>query len=193
MPVSSYILIKLASRCNLNCSYCYWFKDASVYEKPSLMQDIVVDAFVQKLSQHVITNNVPEFLCIFHGGEPLLYGVKKFEEFLIKLQKVEADTNCKINFSITTNGVLVNESWCTIFKKYNVQVAVSIDGPEDIHDFYRKDFSDRGSYQQVIKGYYELIKHNIKPGVIAVCNPLTDPKRVLDHFVNDLNLMIDFL
>ncbi len=188
MPVSSYILIKLASRCNLNCSYCYWFKDASVYEKPALMQDNVVDAFVDKLKQHIISNNVPEFLCIFHGGEPLLYNIDKFELFVEKLQGVENSTSCKVMFSVTTNGVLINEKWCALFKKYNVQVAVSIDGPQDIHDFYRKDFSDRGSYQQAVAGYFRLKEHNLTPGIIAVCNPRTDPKRVLDHFVKNLSI-----
>jgi uncharacterized protein len=188
MPVSSYILIKLASRCNLNCSYCYWFKDRSVYEKPVTMEDSVVNAFIEKLQHHILINKVPEFLCIFHGGEPLLYEVAKFESFLLKLEKVQLSTGCKISYSITTNGVLINDAWAKLFKRYNVTIAVSIDGPEDIHDIYRKDFKNKGSYKQVVEGFEKLKRYNLTPGIIAVCNPKTDPIRVLEHFVNVLGV-----
>ena len=53
VPISSYLLVKLASRCNLNCTYCYWFRDGSVYETSALLRPDVEDALVERLAAHI--------------------------------------------------------------------------------------------------------------------------------------------
>jgi uncharacterized protein len=126
MAVSGYIIIKLASRCNLNCGYCYWFRDDSVYEKPAIIQDDVVDAFIIKLERHIIKYNIPEFNCIFHGGEPLMYHINKFEILLQRIHAIQERTGCLMLYSIATNGVLINKKWCDLFNKYNIKISVSL-------------------------------------------------------------------
>ena len=84
------ILIKLASRCNINCDYCYWFKDASVFDQPAMISDVILDTFVAKLEKHIIKYSLKEFRCVFHGGEPLLYDKKKFIRCINQISMLKA-------------------------------------------------------------------------------------------------------
>lgn len=186
--VSGYILIKLASRCNLDCHYCYWFRDKSVYEKPKLIEDTVIDSFLSKLAQHILENRIPVFQCIFHGGEPLLYPKAKFIVLLDLLVKLSETTGCKILFSLSTNGVLIDDEWCAIFKQYDVRIAVSIDGPKEVHDRNRPYLSGRGSYEHAVRGYDRLRNNLLIPSILAVCDPTSDPVQTMKHFVEDLNV-----
>src|SRR5215813_15379125 len=74
----SQLLVKVASRCNIDCSYCYWFRDAAVYNKPKLMSVEVLDQLLRRLEEHVVKYSLVEFPIILHGGEPLLWGVENF-------------------------------------------------------------------------------------------------------------------
>ena len=72
-PISQ-LLVKVATRCNIDCSYCYWFRDASVYDKPKLMSDDVLQRLLQRIEEHVAKHALADFPIILHGGEPLLWG-----------------------------------------------------------------------------------------------------------------------
>jgi uncharacterized protein len=126
--IFDYMLVKLASRCNLACSYCYWFRDPSVYEKPGVMPRPVVDAFLEKLEMHIREHALKRFSVLFHGGEPTLFGKSRFAQFVESLSAVKERTGCEITFSMTTNGVLVDQEWARLFRDYGVSVTVSIDG-----------------------------------------------------------------
>ncbi|MCC2097457.1 MAG: 4Fe-4S cluster-binding domain-containing protein, partial [Hyphomicrobiales bacterium] len=80
-PVFQFLLVKLASRCNINCTYCYWFRDAEVYKKPAVFTKDAEDAFCQRLEEHIREHDLEEFLIIYHGGEPLLFPKHRFITF----------------------------------------------------------------------------------------------------------------
>ena len=75
------LLVKVATRCNIDCSYCYWFRDAAVYNKPKLMSADVLHQLMQRIEQHVARYSLIDFPIILHGGEPLLWGVENFHRF----------------------------------------------------------------------------------------------------------------
>jgi radical SAM protein with 4Fe4S-binding SPASM domain len=70
-PISQ-MLVKVASRCNIDCTYCYWFRDAAVYDKPKLMSADVLERLLQRVEEHVARHSLPDFPLILHGGEPLI-------------------------------------------------------------------------------------------------------------------------
>ena len=72
-PIFTFVLVKLASRCNINCTYCYWFRDPEVYNKPPVLTLEAEDAFCSRLEQHIREFRLDQFLLVFHGGEPLLF------------------------------------------------------------------------------------------------------------------------
>ena len=123
------LLIKVASRCNIDCSYCYWFRDAAVYSKPKLMAQEVLQQLLWRIEEHVINNSLPEFPLILHGGEPLLWGVENFYRISEACETISARTNCAIPIAVTTNGILIDEAWLDCFETRDIAVAISLDGP----------------------------------------------------------------
>ena len=149
-PIFNYLLLKLASRCNLGCAYCYWFRDKTVYEKPAILTADVEESLIQKLDYHMAKYNLKKFTILFHGGEPLLFGKNRFIKFMERLESVSHNTGCKLDLAITTNGVLIDKEWARLFRNYTVTPTISIDGPREIHDMQRPDLGNHGTYDRYI-------------------------------------------
>ena len=96
-PIFSYLLVKLAARCNLDCGYCYWFRDAAVYDKPKLMSAEVLHQLLQRIQEHVAKHPLADFPIILHGGEPLLWGVDNFHRMAEACDAISSRTGCDSN------------------------------------------------------------------------------------------------
>lgn len=188
LPTLDRIVIKLASRCNINCTYCYWFRDKHVYNQPKLLLPEVEQLLFEKLERHLANYPRTSFLIVLHGGEPLLFGKKRFRKFCESIKQLEKKTNIFLPIAMATNGILLDNEWAEILKFYQVNVTLSIDGDQNIHDFYRKDFKGLGTYDKVITGLKVLRNYQIEPSVLAVCNPSSDPKHLLEEFIDKLGL-----
>lgn len=184
----NYILLKLASRCNLNCTYCYWFRDASVYAAPKILSIEVENEFCAKLITHITKYNLKKFSVLFHGGEPLLFGKKRLLDLCLKLKEVEKQSKCLISLSMTTNGVLIDDEFSSIFKFFDISITISIDGTKEVHDKYRVYLNGKGSYSETINAIALLKKYQIEYGVLAVCDPHSGPKLLYENFTEDLKL-----
>lgn len=180
------ILIKLASRCNVNCSYCYWFRDTSVYSTPPFIKDEVIDAFISKLENHILAFRKSRFTCIFHGGEPLLYPKSKFSQFLERLTRVGTITQSKIDFCITTNALLVDADWIRLFLDYDITVTVSIDGEKKVNDQHRVHFDGKGTFDDLLKKIELLRLNQVNLRYLAVANLESNPVSTIDFFVKNL-------
>jgi uncharacterized protein len=188
LPIFTFVLVKLASRCNINCTYCYWFRDPEVYNKPPVLTLEAEDAFCARLEQHIREFGLARFQLVFHGGEPLLFPKYRFIDLQKKLREIEFRTGCRIERGVTTNAILVDEEWANLFRTNDVQVTVSLDGPPEINDKYRVDFKGRGTIAATLRGIDCLRAAGIDPGLISVCNPSTDPERVLAYVVEELEI-----
>jgi uncharacterized protein len=188
LPVFSFLILKLSTRCNLKCTYCYWFQDESVYEKPKILLPEVERVFLIKLEEHINHHSLQKFSILFHGGEPLLFGKTRFVQLVDRLRDIESRTSCKFHLSITTNGALLDQEWAVVFRALDVHPTLSIDGSEEIHDLLRVDHAGNGSYSKTLNALYILREHGIEPGVLAVCNPDSNPEKVTEHFVKKLDL-----
>jgi uncharacterized protein len=183
-----FVLVKLASRCNINCTYCYWFRDAEVYKKPAVLTPEAEDAFCLRLEEHIREFELPAFLLVFHGGEPLLFPKRRFDSLMRKVRAIERRTGSFIKCGVTTNAILVDDEWIELFKTHDVDVSVSLDGPAEINDKYRVDFKGRGTLKQTLQGLDRLRAADLAPGLISVCNPGTDPERVLAFVADELGI-----
>lgn len=163
-----YIMLKPAgSLCNLRCKYCYYFEKNQLYQQDK--NHVITDALLEKFIKDYIESQVsPEVLFTWHGGETLMRPIAFYEKAL-KLQKFYGRGR-HIENCIQTNGTLITEEWCKFFKKNAFLVGVSIDGPQEFHDEYRKTVGGGPSFQKVMKGIRLLNKHGVEWNALAVVN-----------------------
>jgi uncharacterized protein len=184
----TFLLLKLANSCNINCSYCYWFKDVTVYEGSNLISDTVITSFNEKLKNHILNYAIKEFTVSLHGGEPLLAGKKKFETIVAKLRSLEIELAFKLNIYLQTNAILIDEEWIDLFVKYNIHIGISLDGNKTINDVNRLDFRGKSTHQIIEANIRKIQKRNLQFGILAVCNPNFEPEDVCEYFINELNV-----
>ena len=189
------ILIKVASRCNINCTYCYVYNmgDDNWSHMEKLMTKETMDSICISLSE-LITSQKKYFSIVLHGGEPFLLGPLKLSYLLGELRKV---LSYEYPISIQTNGILITDEILDICSEHQVSVAVSIDGPESIHNKNRVTHQGQGTFQNVLKGIEKLKAHNdstfLNAGLLAVIDPLSDPAEVYHFFKSIKPPSVDFL
>lgn len=184
--VSNYILVKLAARCNLACTYCYWFRDQSVFDAPKRLTVAAEDAFVARLGEHVERHGLDRFFVLFHGGEPLLFGQERFATLCEKLRRLERQRGFALKLAVTTNALLIDADWARLLAHWDVGVTVSLDGPRAVNDSRRVDFRGNGSFERILRGVAALRGAGIEPGFLSVCEPAADPAEHLRFFAEDI-------
>ncbi|MER8563298.1 cyclophane-forming radical SAM/SPASM peptide maturase YhhB [Mesorhizobium sp. M0578] len=174
------VLLKVASRCNIDCSYCYVYHmgDEAWRVQPKQMSDAVLAQVARQLSTQLNLQTAP-FSVVLHGGEPLLLGATRLERFCATLRGVLPHP-CGIH--IQTNGVLLSDPIIDVIVRYDVGVSISIDGPQSVHDRFRRDHRGKGSFARVWAGIERLtMRDDSRPllaGVLAVIDPESDPAEV---------------
>jgi len=150
--------------CNLNCEYCFYLEKQALFgtNEKYRMSDGVLRAFI---INYIASQPTPVVEFVWQGGEPTLLGIDFFKK-VIELQKPFSGKKTITN-SLQTNGTLLTDEWCAFLKKHNFMVGISLDGPKEIHDRYRRDRKRVGSFEQVMQGLKLLQKHNIEYNVLA--------------------------
>jgi uncharacterized protein len=193
-PITSF-LVKVASRCNLNCDYCYVFNhaDQSWKSMPPLMSEKDRKIVAERIGSYTKNHKIPHSLVAFHGGEPLLMKASKIVETAQWIREAVSEDTI-MDFSLQTNGVLLTDDILKQFSDANIGVSLSLDGPKLATDLHRVTHKGKSSYEGVMSGYQKLINYpNIFMGVIAVIDPRVKPRELLSFF-NELNPpKVDFL
>jgi uncharacterized protein len=161
------LLIKPASAlCNLDCSYCFYLDRASdpYGELPHRRMSLET---LERLVESWLFYSYPNSTFAFQGGEPTLCGPEFFAR-LCELQKQHGRNGQTVSNAIQTNAILLNERWCEIFREYNFLLGVSIDGPQPIHDLYRRNKESRGTWQQVMRSIQLLQKRRVAFNALCV-------------------------
>ncbi|WDF57309.1 radical SAM protein [Mucilaginibacter sp. KACC 22063] len=167
--VTSYV-IKVASRCNLNCSYCYMYNlgDQTYLKQPKFMSIDTITALAQRLYSYCKRSDTKFIHIIFHGGEPLLLSKEYYSEFIHILR--ETCKEIELMFSMQTNGVTLDLDWYNFLNKAGIRIGISLDGPKPYHDEFRLFHNGKGSYDEVSKAI-QLGKENELGGILMVINP----------------------
>lgn len=178
------VLIKVASRCNLDCSYCYVYHmgDEGWRTQPKRLSSDIRDRIAQELGSLMREQDRP-FSVVLHGGEPLLLGASRLGELLASLR---AELGLACNVSIQTNGLLLSREILDVCSLFNVTLSISLDGPVHVHDRFRLDLRQRPSHAKVIAGVQTLKAHpdadRLFSGVLAVVDPTSNPSEVYSFF-----------
>lgn len=180
----SQAILKVSSRCNLNCSYCYVYNmaDSTWKTRPALMSNEVFDLALRRIYQQCHATGQDRFRIVFHGGEPCLIGPDTFDAWCGKAHDVLGEI-VRLSMIIQTNGTLLDSRWIDSLRKHSVSVGISMDGPKEIHDAVRVDHRERGSYERVERGLRLLQEAKVPFGVGCVIPLGADPLTVHHHFL----------
>ena len=163
-----YVMLKpIGSKCNLDCDYCYYLEKANLYTQKNnhVMSEELLEKFIK---EYIESQTMPQVMFTWHGGETLMRPLSFYKK-AVELQKKYA-AGRQIDNSIQTNGTLLNDDWCRFFKENNFLVGISIDGPQEFHDEYRRDKMGRPSFHKVMRGIELLKKHGVDYNCMAVVN-----------------------
>lgn len=183
-----YIMTKAAgSSCNLACKYCYYLEKNNLYkdrqpDKRFILTDELLEKFIQ---MYIESQTTPQVLFCWHGGESLMRPLSFYKK-VVELQKKYAAGKI-IDNTIQTNGTLLNDDWCRFFKDNNWLVGISVDGPQEFHDEYRKNKIGAPSFRKVMYGIELLKKHGVEWNALAVVNDFNaDYPLDFYHFFKDI-------
>jgi len=189
------VLVKVASRCNINCSYCYVYNmgDHGWAVMPKRISHDTVLATGRALRELSCAQRHP-FAVVLHGGEPLLLGQGNLESLLEVLRLALPRSH---SISIQTNGILITEAILDICSEYRANLSVSIDGPADVHDRSRMGHRGAPTHVKVLEGIQRLRNHRdaqfLYSGLLAVIDPQSDPGDVYRYLKGLGAPSIDFL
>jgi uncharacterized protein len=166
-PRITSLLIKPASAvCNLDCEYCFYLdRDADPYK--ALPARRMTDETLERLVDTYLFYSYPESVFAFQGGEPTLAGLPFFEK-LVSLQQRYGRNGQVVSNSLQTNGVLLDQNWCELFRSYQWLLGVSLDGPEGVNDRFRFNKEGRGTWKRVMESIALLKKNQVEFNILCV-------------------------
>ena len=163
-----YVMLKPAgSLCNLRCKYCYYLEKGKLYTdvEKHFLSDETLEKFIR---EYIEAQTAPQVLFTWHGGETLMRPISFYQRAL-ELQRKYARGR-QIDNCIQTNGTRLTDEWCKFFHDNGFLVGVSIDGPQEFHDEYRRTASGKPTFHQVMRGIRLLNKHQVEWNALAVVN-----------------------
>ena len=153
--------------CNLDCKYCFYLEKENLYPGKSdfAMSYDVLESFIK---QKIEIHNVDQVNFAWQGGEPTLLGIDFFKK-VVELQEKYSNGK-RIENGFQTNGILLNDEWCSFFFENNFLIGLSIDGPKELHDKYRVYKGGQPTFDRVMRGIQFLKKHEVEFNTLTVVN-----------------------
>ena len=167
-PPSFHLLAKPSgSTCNIDCAYCFFLSKEALYPNDKhRMSAATLDAYIRQLLE---SHRTPEVTVAWQGGEPTLMKVEFFEQAVALVEKYRRPGQ-KVQQTFQTNGLLLDDAWCAFFKKHDFLVGLSVDGPRELHDKYRRDRRGQGTFDLVMQGWRQLRKHGVEFNILCTVN-----------------------
>ena len=162
-PLTNLLVKPSGADCNLDCSYCFYLEKENLYSHSSqlrmsheILEEMIIQ-FCQQCSNGATIG--------WQGGEPTLMGIDFFNKALELQNRFRG--NKTINNTFQTNGILINQDWIRLFLKGNFLVGLSIDGPAEIHDYYRVNKSGANSHKKVEECASSLLQAGVQVNALT--------------------------
>lgn len=179
-PCITTVVVQPTPFCNIACRYCY-LPDRDSTARMSI--DTVRATFEAVFSSGW---SLPDLTVIWHAGEPLVVPVSWYQEAFELIDALRPE-GIRVRHAFQTNGTLITPDWCALFRRWEVGVGVSIDGPRDIHDANRVTRKGQGTFDKTLAGIACLQRENVPFHVISVLSgpSLADPEAMLAFYVEN--------
>lgn len=182
-PRISSLLIKPASAvCNLDCAYCFYLdRELDPYkDMPARRMSLET---LERMVDSYLFYSYPNSVFAFQGGEPTLAGLPFFRK-LVEFQQRFGRNGQAVSNALQTNGMVIDDAWCELFKSYNWLIGISIDGPEEIHDRYRLNKGGKPTWARVMESIRSMRKHQVEFNVLCVLSQanVEKPREIYKFF-----------
>jgi uncharacterized protein len=155
------------ARCNLRCDYCFFLEKERLYPGSDFrMSDELMEAYI---AQTASAQQVPQVTLAWQGGEPTLMGLDFFRR-ACAAEAGRVPAGLSVERTVQTNGVLLDDEWCAFLAENDYLVGLSIDGPQEMHDAYRRDLRGRSVFDRVVAAADRLQKHGVEFNVLCTIN-----------------------
>lgn len=182
------LLIKPTSAdCNLRCQYCFYLGRQQLYPQTRThrMSDNVLDGMIASFMR----TDQPQYSFGWQGGEPTLMGLDFFKR-VIELQQKHGRAGAAVANGLQTNGILIDDAFARHLAQYNFLVGISVDGPADIHDRYRRFADGRGSHARVMQALDTLKRRHVEYNVLTLVNDINVKRpRDIYHYLCDQGIL----
>lgn len=195
-PFREFVL-KIHSRCNLACDYCYMYEmaDQTWRLRPVRMSRAVLDDTAGRIAEHVRSHDLASVRLILHGGEPLLAGPELIGH-AVRAVRAAVGLAARVDVSIQTNGIGLNSAYLRLFEEFGIRVGVSLDGAAAANDRHRKHANGRGSHGAVRAGLELLTARpyrHLFSGLLCTIDVRNDPLATYAALLEFGPPAIDFL
>lgn len=184
------VVFKVAERCNIDCSYCYYFNmgESSALGRPPFVNLARTKAIAAWIARGCRELAIPKVLVSFHGGEPMMLKPALFDAVCASLRDA-ITPHASLAFSIQTNGTILSDMWLDLFRAHVVHVGVSIDGDRPAHDRFRRDKRARSTFNAVSGNLQRLVQwgesdSRLGPSTISVLDWRNDYKAIYRYLRN---------
>ncbi len=168
MPPISVLIKPASSRCNMSCSYCFYCDEAEKRSRRSY----------GSMSEQTLKNVIRRTLLradgmagyAFQGGEPTLAGLDFFRR-VVELERQYNKNHIRVENSLQTNGLLLDEAWCRFLSEQRFLVGLSVDGTKEIHDALRRTGSGGPTYEQVCRAAEMMDAFGVDYNILTVVTP----------------------
>jgi len=171
------------STCNIDCTYCFFLSKDELYpNEKHRMSDSTLEAYIGQLLE---SHRTPDVTVAWQGGEPTLMKLDFFKRAVELVEKHRRPDQI-VHHTFQTNGILIDDDWCTFFKEHNFLIGLSVDGPRELHDTYRVDRSKRGTFDKVMDGWRLLRRHGVEFNILCTVNAANEKHgRTVYRFFRD--------
>lgn len=150
--------------CNLDCAYCFFLKKDALYPGSRFrMSDEVMESYVRQALE------ANQQTIAWQGGEPTLMGLDFFRR-AVELEKKYLKRGQPIENTFQTNGILLDDEWCEFLRENRFLVGISLDGPRELHDAYRRDKGGNPTCDRVVAAIRRMQAHRVEFNVLCTVN-----------------------
>jgi uncharacterized protein len=159
-PPAFHLLAKpTGATCNLDCEYCFFLSKEMLYPGSRFrMAEGMLERYIRQLIE---AHSSPFVTIAWQGGEPTLMGVDFFRRSIEFVERYRRP-GMTVEYTIQTNGTLIDDAFAAFFKEHDFLVGISIDGPPAMHDAYRVDRGGAPTFQRVARGLEHLQRHGVE-------------------------------
>lgn len=187
-PTSFQVMVKPRGPiCNLDCTYCYFLSKEQMYpDSPFKMTDDLLGKFTR---QYIRAQRAQQVSFVWQGGEPTLMGLNFFQK-AIEYQTKYQRPGMRVENAFQTNGTLLDDDWCRFFKENDFLIGISMDGPEQLHNMYRKDKGGADTSDAVLRGLALLQKHDVDFNILCAVHAanVEHPLEIYQYFRDQLGV-----